>query len=72
MKLDLRYVYSRQLTIKGSYMGSQSELLKAAQLIGQGRLQPVIDRTFPLAEAKAAQEYLLGRKFFGKIVLTVS
>ena len=71
VKLDLRYVYSRQLTIKGSYMGSHTELLKAAHLIGQGRLQPVIDRTFPLAEAKAAQEYLLGRKFFGKIVLTV-
>ncbi len=72
VKLDLRYVYSRQLTIKGSYMGSQSELLKAAQLIGQGKLRPLVDRTFPLAEAKAAQEYLLKRQFFGKIVLTVS
>jgi 2-desacetyl-2-hydroxyethyl bacteriochlorophyllide A dehydrogenase len=71
VKLDLRYVYSRQLTIKGSYMGTHSELLKAAQLIGQGQLQPVIDRTFPLPEAKAAQEHLLSRKFFGKIVLTV-
>lgn len=71
VKLDLRYVYSRQLAIKGSYMGSQSELLRAAQLIGQGRLRPVIDRTFPLADAKAAQEHLLSRKFFGKIVLTI-
>ena len=69
--LNLRYVYSRQLTIKGSYMGSQSELLKAAHLLGQGKLRPLIDRTFPLAEAKAAQEYLLGRTFFGKIVLTI-
>jgi NADPH:quinone reductase-like Zn-dependent oxidoreductase len=71
VKLDLRYVYSRQLTIKGSYMGSLSELLRAAQLIGQGRLRPVIDRTFPLADAKAAQEHLLSRKFFGKIVLAI-
>ena len=70
--LDLRYVYSRQLTIKGSYMGSQSELWKAAHLVGEGKLRPVIDRTFPLSEAKGAQEYLLNRKFFGKIVLTVS
>ena len=69
--LNLRYVYSRQLTIKGSYMGSQSELLKAAHLLGQGKLRPLVDRTFPLAEAKAAQEYLLGRTFFGKIVLTI-
>ncbi len=71
VKLDLRYVYSRQLTIQGSYMGSQGELLKAAQLIGQGKLRPLIDRTFPLAEAKAAQEHLLSRTFFGKIVLTI-
>ncbi len=71
VKLDLRYVYSRQLTIKGSYMGSQSELLKAAELVGQGRLRPVIDRTFPLSDAKGAQEYLLNRKFFGKIVLAI-
>jgi NADPH:quinone reductase-like Zn-dependent oxidoreductase len=71
VKLDLRYVYSRQYTIKGSYMGTRAELVKAAELFGQGRLKPVIDRTFPLQEAKAAQEYLLNRKFFGKIVLTV-
>lgn len=69
VKLDLRYVYSRQLTIKGSYMGTRAELLKAARLVGEGKLRPVIDRTFPLQEAKAAQEYLLSRAFFGKIVL---
>lgn len=72
VKLDLRYVYSRQYTIKGSYMGTRAELVKAAELVGQGRLKPVIDRTFPLKEARAAQEYLLSRKFFGKIVLAVN
>ncbi|CUQ67880.1 zinc-binding dehydrogenase [Candidatus Nitrospira inopinata] len=69
VKLDLRYVFSRQLTIKGSYMGTRAELVKAAELMGQRRLKPVIDRTFPLAEARAAQELMLSRKFFGKIVL---
>lgn len=72
VKLDLRYVYSRQYTIKGSYMGTRAELVKAAELVGQGKLKPVIDRTFPLKEARAAQEYLLSRKFFGKIVLANS
>ncbi len=71
VKLDLRYVYSRQYTIKGSYMGTRAELVKVAELMGQGRLLSVIDRTFPLNEARAAQEYLLSRKFFGKIVLTM-
>jgi NADPH:quinone reductase-like Zn-dependent oxidoreductase len=71
VKLDLRYVYSRQLTIKGSYMGTRAELVKAAELMGQTRLISVIDRTFPLQDARAAQELMLSRKFFGKIVLTV-
>ena len=71
VKLDLRYIYSRQLTIKGSYMGTRAEFVKAAELLGQGRLISVIDRTYPLKEARAAQEQMLSRKFFGKIVLTV-
>jgi 2-desacetyl-2-hydroxyethyl bacteriochlorophyllide A dehydrogenase len=71
VKLNLRYVFSRQLTIKGSYMGTRAELVKAAELMGQGRLVSVIDRTFPLQEARVAQQLMLSRKFFGKIVLTV-
>jgi NADPH:quinone reductase-like Zn-dependent oxidoreductase len=67
--LNLRHLYSRQLTIKGSYMGTRAELVKAAELIGQKRLIAVIDRTFPLQEARAAQELMVSRKFFGKIVL---
>ncbi len=70
VKLDLRYLYSRQFTIKGSYMGTRAELVKAAELMGQKRLIAVIDRTYPLQEARAAQELMLSRKFFGKIVLT--
>lgn len=68
--LNLRYLYSRQLTIKGSYMGTRAELVKAAELMGQGRLMVVVDRTFPLRDARAAQELMVSRKFFGKIVLT--
>ncbi len=71
VKLDLRSVYSRQLTIKGSYMGTRAELVKATELMGQGRLVSVIDRTYPLQDARAAQELMLSRRFFGKIVLTV-
>jgi len=71
VKLNLRYVFARQLTIKGSYLGTRAELVKVAELMGQGRLIPVIDRTFPLQEARAAQELMLSRRFFGKILLTM-
>jgi 2-desacetyl-2-hydroxyethyl bacteriochlorophyllide A dehydrogenase len=69
VQLDLRYIFSRQLTIKGSYMGTRAELLKAAELMGQKRLIAVIDRTYPLSDARAAQQQMLSRKVFGKIVL---
>ena len=69
--LSLRYIFSRQLTIKGSYMGTHAELVKVAELMGQGRLISVVDRTYPLHQARVAQEQLMSRKVFGKIVLTV-
>jgi len=70
-KIDLRALFSRNLTIKGSYMGTKAGLLEVAKLVGAGKIKPVIDQVFPLKEARAAQEHMLSRKFFGKIVLTV-
>jgi 2-desacetyl-2-hydroxyethyl bacteriochlorophyllide A dehydrogenase len=70
-EIDLRYLYSRSLTLKGSYMGTTAELLEAAKLVGAGKLKPVIDQTYPLKDARAAQEQMLSRKLFGKLVLTV-
>jgi NADPH:quinone reductase-like Zn-dependent oxidoreductase len=34
-----------------------------------GRLIPVVDRTFPLQETRAAHEYLEKSQMFGKVVL---
>lgn len=67
--LDLRYVFSRQLTILGSMMGTRDELLTLTQLIGQHRLKPVIDTVYPLNEARAAQDRMLKRQVFGKLLL---
>jgi NADPH:quinone reductase-like Zn-dependent oxidoreductase len=72
VSLNLRYLYSRQLTIRGSYMGTRAELVKAAQLVGQAKLHAVVDRIFPLREAQAAQDFLLSRRFFGKILLEIA
>lgn len=40
-------------------------------LVRQKKFSVIIDRTFPLAEARAAQRYLEGREHFGKVVLTM-
>ncbi len=68
---DLRYLYSRQLSIFGDYMGSKGELHEAWRWVEDGRILPVIDRTFPLAEAQAAHQHLEERRAVGKVVLAI-
>jgi NADPH2:quinone reductase len=41
------------------------------QQVRDSKLQVIIDRTFPLADVRAAQRYLQGRDHFGKVVLTM-
>ena len=70
-KLDMRHVFFRQVELMGSTMGSKAMLLEALPFLQSGALRPVVDRTMPLWEARAAHELLEGRKVFGKLVLTV-
>jgi NADPH:quinone reductase-like Zn-dependent oxidoreductase len=70
-KIDLRFLFSRQLSLLGSYMGTKSELQTVMKLVAAGRLKPVVDRVFPLAEAAAAHAYLESSSQFGKVVLKV-
>jgi NADPH:quinone reductase-like Zn-dependent oxidoreductase len=69
--LDLTALFAKRLSILGSYMGTKGELLRAARLFFSGRLAPVVDRTFTLADAAAAQQRLEESGQFGKIVLDV-
>lgn len=71
-RLDVRSVYARQLTIMGSYMGTRAELLEVSRFIRDGKLTPVVDSVFPLSDARQAQERMLARKSFGKIILVPS
>lgn len=70
-QIDLRVLFARQISLLGSYMGRKAELLRAAQFFFAGELRPVVDRTYPLAEAADAQRRLESREGFGKIVLEV-
>ena len=69
--IDLRFLFARQYSLMGSYMGTKGELLRAAHFFFGGQLRPAVDRTFPLAEAAAAQRHLEEGKHFGKVVLEV-
>jgi NADPH:quinone reductase-like Zn-dependent oxidoreductase len=69
--INIQALFAKQLTIHGSYMGSKGELMRAAPFFFTGQLKPIVDRTFPLAEAAAAQEWMETSHQFGKIVLEV-
>ncbi len=67
---DLRYIYSKELTIYGDYMGSSGDTPKVLELFNQRRLRPVVDRVYPLSSAREAQQRMEKSEHFGKIVLT--
>jgi NADPH:quinone reductase-like Zn-dependent oxidoreductase len=70
--MDLRLLFVRQLSISGCYMGGRKELAEVMKLVADGTVRPVVDKTFPLAEAASAHQRMLDRKNIGKIVLGVS
>jgi NADPH:quinone reductase-like Zn-dependent oxidoreductase len=69
-RIDLRFLFSRQLSLLGSYMGTKAELLQAARFFFEGRLAPLVDTVLPLAEAAEAHRRLEQGEVAGKLVLT--
>ncbi|EYD74521.1 Quinone oxidoreductase [Rubellimicrobium mesophilum DSM 19309] len=80
-ELDLNAVMRRRLTVTGSTLRPQSVAAKARiaeslrrevwPLLSQGRVRPVMDREFPLAEAAQAHARLESNGVVGKIVLRI-
>jgi len=68
---DLRYLFAKQLSLLGSYMGSKAELLDVAALFFARKLRTVVHATLPLGEARRAHEMMEASEHFGKIVLEV-
>lgn len=69
--IDLRFLFVRELSLMGSFMGWKGELLAAAPFFFSGKLKPAVDTTFPLRDAQKAHERLEKGEQFGKVVLTV-
>lgn len=82
IEADLGLILSRRLHIIGSVMRSQSLESKIAitarfrsrwlPLLAQGHLRPIIDTSFPLAEAAVAHQYMEDNRNVGKILLAVA
>jgi NADPH:quinone reductase-like Zn-dependent oxidoreductase len=69
---DLNRVFFLQLSVIGSTMGTRGELSRLLTFCEQTGVRPLIDRTMPLAEARAGFEAMIAGDLFGKVVFTVS
>ncbi|HEY3359874.1 MAG TPA: zinc-binding dehydrogenase [Polyangia bacterium] len=68
-RTDLRYVFSRQLTILGSTMAAKGRLFDLVALQAAGRIRPQVTTTLPLERAAEAHKILEDRQVIGKVVL---
>jgi NADPH:quinone reductase-like Zn-dependent oxidoreductase len=68
---DIRYIYARQLSIHGTWLGAKREMRQVLRHVEAGRLRPVIHTVLPLAQAARAHGIMERREHFGKIVLAV-
>jgi NADPH:quinone reductase-like Zn-dependent oxidoreductase len=69
VELNLTFLFAKQQSLLGSFMGTMGELHKVLKFVFNGALKPVIDRTYPLAEIAAAHQRLENKEQFGKVVV---
>jgi NADPH:quinone reductase-like Zn-dependent oxidoreductase len=67
---DLNRVFFLQLSVVGSTMGTAGELGRLVRFCEQTGVRPLIDRTLPLAGARAGLAAMISGEIFGKVVLT--
>jgi NADPH:quinone reductase-like Zn-dependent oxidoreductase len=70
-EIDNRQIFGKHLSVLGSSMGTRADFATVMDLVFAGKLNPVIDRDYPLKDVVAAQERLAKGEQLGKITLTI-
>jgi NADPH:quinone reductase-like Zn-dependent oxidoreductase len=70
-EIDNRFIFGKHLTILGSTMGTLKDFTEVMSLVTSGKLKVALDRSFPLADARSAQERLEKGEQLGKITLEI-
>ncbi len=68
-KEDLRFIWSYELQVLGSNGWARQDLTSLLDLMQQGKLTPVLDKTYGLADVNEAFRQLEDRLVFGKVVV---
>jgi NADPH:quinone reductase-like Zn-dependent oxidoreductase len=70
-EIDNRFIFGKHLSIIGSSMGTRQDFAQVMGLVFAGKLEAVVDRTYPLADARQAHEYLERGAQLGKVTLQI-
>jgi NADPH:quinone reductase-like Zn-dependent oxidoreductase len=71
LEFDNRFMFGKHLSLIGSTMSTRAEFATVMGLVFAGRLKPVIDSSFPLADIQAAHQRLEQGDILGKITLSI-
>lgn len=66
----LAHLFFRQIHVVGSTMGTRRELASLVRFMATTGVRPLIDATYPLADAARAYRRMADGELFGKLVLT--
>jgi NADPH:quinone reductase-like Zn-dependent oxidoreductase len=69
VEADLRTVYLNQLMLLGSSFGTHADFAAILGFLAEEKLQPVLERTYPLHDLAAAQADFIAKRFFGKLAV---
>ncbi len=62
-------IFHKTLRVAGVYVGSIAMFESLLRAVEATRLEPIIDRTFPFGDARAAYDHLASGRHFGKVVI---
>lgn len=71
-KISPNKLFWKQVNVKGSTMGTDTEFQMMLAFVNEHKIRPVIDMTFPLEDAQKALDRLEDPECFGKALLNVN
>jgi crotonyl-CoA carboxylase/reductase len=71
LDFDVRYLWMRQKRIVGSHFANAYQCNRANQLIAEGKIEPVLSRTFPFGECPVPHQMMKENAHVGKMVVLV-
>ena len=68
-KLHMGQMFTKQVQLSGSFMGTKAEFREVVSLVNRGKLSGIVGQEFALEDAAEAHRVMESRNFYGKLVL---